>query len=473
MAANVGMPKFGLSMEEGTIVRWLVAEGGAVRRGDPIAEINSEKLTNNATAPMDGVLAKIVLAEGESAPCGELIAVIAAADEALDAPPAAAPEAGAAAPQGAIAVSEGALTPRAKRLAEELGVDLSKLVGTGQDGAVTIDDIKRAQRNAQDQTAPQAAEPQAASCAITPRAKKYAEANALSYGHIRGTGLLGMITIEDVKREGVPAGSAMADKPVSASGAEARIAADVQAALHAAQAAPAAPATEARDGERIAMTPIQRATAAAMMKSLQQTAQTTVMREASVAALAALYKARKPLYAAAGVKLSYTALIVKALAMVLEGRPDIRMQYCDEKHFYLDPHISIGVAVDIPKGLIVPVIRDANLKDVRAIAVELAELSARARAGKLTEGDMGGACISVSNLGMAGVTAFTPILNPPESGILGVCAMVDKPVAHDGGIFVEPVMNLCYTYDHRVVNGAPAGRLLQELFASLNDFRWM
>ena len=523
MNINVGMPKFGLSMEEGTLSVWLVKEGDAVKKGDPIAEIQSEKLSNNAVAPCDGTLVKILLREGESAFCGNDICVIECTGEEGRAVPAQAfgePKG----PKQSATVEKRAplLSVRAKTVAHRAGIDASEIVGSGENGMVLIDDVRRAMEApaVQMQVAGTPAE-----ISITPRAKKYADQAGLAYAHIKGSGLLGMITLEDVKAHGrsaaqAPAAEAsvmlaeqapMLEAPeeisitprakkyaeqvglsyahIKGSGllgmitledvkAHGQLAVQEEQAARA-QAAPAAitasavSAQAAPGDEVILMTGIQRATAAAMMKSLRESAQTTVMAEAFVAPLKKLYEQLKPKYFVAGVKLSYTALIVKAVAMALEEGPDIRMQVYDERHFRLSTHIGIGVAVDAPAGLFVPVIRNANLKDIRTISLELEDLGTRTRAGKLTEGDMGGACMTISNLGMFGVTGFTPVLNPPESVILGVCAMVEKPVARDGGIRIEPTMSLCLTYDHRVINGAPASRFLQQVIQNLNEFAWI
>ena len=359
------------------------------------------------------------------------------------------------------------ITPVAKKYAEKEGLAYAHIKGTGLLGMITIEDVKAHGRPSAQIPAAEASVALAEQASvieapegisITPRAKKYAEQAGLAYAHIKGSGLLGMITIEDVKAHGRPA----VQEP------EVRVRAACTA-----ETAPAASAPAAPDDKVVLMTSIQRATATAMMHSLLESAQTTVMAEAHIAPLKKLYEQLKPKYLVAGVKLSYTVLMVKAVAMALEERPDIRMQIYDERHFRLSTHIGIGVAVDAPTGLFVPVIRDANLKDIRTISLELEDLGARTRAGKLTEGDMGGACMTISNLGMFGVTGFTPVLNPPESALLGVCAMVDRPVARDGGIHIEPTMNLCLTYDHRVINGAPAGRFLNQVIQNLNRFAWI
>lgn len=379
MATNIPMPKFGLSMEEGTIGAWLVKEGDAVTKGQAIAEVASEKLSNEATAPEDGVIAKLLIEEGDTLPCGEPIAVLAA--------PAPVPVA-AAAP----------------------------------------------------------AAPQSGEAKITPRAKKIAEARGLAYAHITGTGRHGFITIEDLKREGRPLSAAPAPAPAYAPAAQ---------------------------GQEIRLSPMQMAVARGMFQSLSGTAQTTIMTEADVQPLTGVYASLKGKYAATGFKLSYTAMLVKAVAQALENHPDVRMRLTDDTHYTVIASIDIGIAVDVPGGLVVPVIRQANLKDLRTICAELADLSSRARTGALVDGEMGNGCLTITNLGMFGITCFTPVLNLPEPCILGVGAITQKPVARDGGVFIDSMMNLSLTHDHRIVNGAPAARFLQEVVANLKDFRYV
>ena len=454
MAVEIVMPKFGFSMEIGTLTKWLVKVGDPVKRNDPIAEIESEKLTNTAKSSIDGVLAAQLMAAGGEAPCGVPIAVIAEAGEDINAvaaaaadkviasaPATASAQAPAAAPAAeAKAGAAAAVTPRAQVLADRRGIDAGSLKGTGTNGAVTIDDVRAAG----------AAEPQELP-AITPKALKYAEENDLDYSRVKGTGRLGLVTIKDLKEQAV--------KKVHAPAAPAPQA--------------AAPQRPLGEGSEFAMTNMQKAIFKSMMQSLLESAQMTQHTDADMAAAKALYKELKGKYAKAGYKLTYTAMIIKAVAMALEDHEAIRTQVVDDKTLKVLDRIDIGVAVDVPGGLVVPVIREANLKDLRTICADLADISERARNKTLVEEDFGGAVITVSNLGAQGVRYFTPILNRPESAILGTGAIIDTPVVVDGGIFVHPVLGLSLTYDHRVINGAPAARFLADIKKNLADFRWI
>ena len=338
------------------------------------------------------------------------------------------------------------------------------------------------------ETAPAPAKANAADIKITPRAKKVAEEQGLEYSHIEGTGLLGAITISDLKKHGIPrkdlAGAAPAGSSAAAASSAAVSDAGVAAAASAAPAAAAAARiaapkatydTRPCEGEDVIvkMSSMETTIAKAMQNSLLTTAQATIATEAEITELVKVYKQLKGKYTNAGVKLSYTAMLIKAVAMALENHKALRSTMADENHIKISSRIHIGVAVDIPGGLIVPVIRDANMKDLRTICLELSDLTERAKNNKLTSDQLGGATITITNLGMFGITYFTPVLNVPESAILGVGTIIEKLMVKDGGFYPASVMNFSLTHDHRIVNGAPAARFLKEVTASLQDFKWV
>ena len=450
MVTKVIMPKFGLSMETGVLGSWLVEEGDSVTKGSALAEITTDKITNTCEAPKDGILRKILLPEGEEAACGEAIAVLAdTADEDISAE------------CGGGQSEEGAFADSAEQAAAASPVPEK----------ATSADIK-----------------------ITPRAKKVAEEQGLEYSHIQGTGLLGAITISDLKKHGIPrkdpAGAASvsaapssASVPSSASGSSSASGPSSASAPASGPSTASAPAaapkavfdTRPCEGEDVIvkMSTMETAIAKAMQNSLLTTAQATIATEAEITELVRVYKQLKGKYTNAGVKLSYTAMLIKAVAMALENHKALRSTMADETHIKISSRIHIGVAVDIPGGLIVPVIRDANMKDLRTICLELSDLTQRAKDNKLTSDQLGGATITITNLGMFGITYFTPVLNVPESAILGVGAIIEKLMVKDGGFYPASVMNFSLTHDHRIVNGAPAARFLKEVTASLQDFKWV
>lgn len=419
---------------------------GFCHKRQRLAEITTDKITNTCEAPKDGILRKILLPEGEEAACGEAIAVLAdTADEDISA---------------------------------ECG-------GSQSEGGAFADSAEQA---AAASPVPEKAAP--ADIKITPRAKKVAEEQGLEYSHIQGTGLLGAITISDLKKHGIPrkdiagaasvsAAPASASVPASASGLASASAPASASGPSTASAPAAAPKavfdTRPCEGEDVIvkMSTMETAIAKAMQNSLLTTAQATIATEAEITELVRVYKQLKGKYTNAGVKLSYTAMLIKAVAMALENHKALRSTMADENHIKISSRIHIGVAVDIPGGLIVPVIRDANMKDLRTICLELSDLTQRAKDNKLTSDQLGGATITITNLGMFGITYFTPVLNVPESAILGVGAIIEKLMVKDGGFYPASVMNFSLTHDHRIVNGAPAARFLKEVTASLQDFKWV
>lgn len=424
MMTKVPMPKFGLSMETGIVGQWLVQEGDAVKKGDALAEISTDKITNTAEAPCDGFVRKLLAQVDEELACGEPICCL--ADSMSEELPA---EAGTAPVQTTAAAPVAASAPA---------------------GAAASADSE---------------------VKITPRAKKIAQEQGLAYAHIQGTGLLGMITIEDLKRQGKP----LAEAPAVVA-APVAVSAPAAPAVSAPASAPAAvyDAAEPGEGDVVTkLTPMQSATCRGMMNSLHGSAQITIATEADVSNLVSTYQSIKGKYAAAGVKLSYTAMLIKSVACALENHPKLRTTLVDDKHVCTHSRIHVGCAVDIPGGLVVPVVRDANLKDLRTICLELADLSQRAQSGKLTAADMGNASITISNLGMFDITYFTPILNAPEASILGVGAILKKLLMKGEAFVPGSVMNLSLTHDHRFVDGAPAARFLQEVVAGLQNFKWL
>ncbi|HBF6020516.1 TPA: dihydrolipoamide acetyltransferase family protein [Clostridioides difficile] len=412
MITEIKMPKFGLSMEDGTIGTWLIEEGAVVNKGDELLEIETDKITNTVEAPESGILRKILFEEGEVANCGETICIIADVNE---------------------DVSE---------LNQTVKTDIKEEKDTSNFEQLTK---------------------------ITPRAKKIAEEKGINYSNIEGTGIHGAITIDDLKNF---MNKNLEEKDINTNQNKAtkkEVRQDV-----ASISQPKSAKTSIGENDVvIKMTPMQNVIANKMHESLLTTAQTTIATEFEVTNLTKVYKGLKEKYKKAGVKMSYTALIIKAVAEALENHPKLRTQVFDENHFRVNDEINVGIAVDIPNGLLVPVIKSANLKDLRTICIELSDLSERAKNNQLNPDEMNNGTITITNLGMFGITYFTPVLNTPESAILGVGSIIEKVLVKEGAFYVGSIMNMSLTHDHRVVDGAPGARFLQEVTKNLLDFRWM
>lgn len=404
MAVEVTMPKFGLTMHEGTLQRFFKRPGDSVAAGEPLYEVETEKVLYVVEAPAAGTLAVWLYAEGAVVECGRAVALIAAPGEAaaaLAAPPAAAaaaqsierPAAPAAVNAGADTMGatggRRAITPIARKRAAELGVNLDQVVGSGPGGRVTREDVERAAH----ETAPPARGASAASAAVP------------------------------------PALSAVGAKPTV---------------------------------RTVPLTAMRRTIAQRMQASLRDSAQLTLTTEADVSAAVELRERLKPQF-----DFTYTDLIIHAVARALTRSPRMNARF-GEGAILLRDEINVGLAVALEDGLIVPVIAGAHRLTLREIAAVTRELGERARAGQLRLEDVSGGTFTVTNLGAYGIDAFTPILNPGETGILGVGRIVEKPALWRGEITRRSLLTLSLTFDHRAIDGAPAAAFLQAVVEILN-----
>jgi pyruvate dehydrogenase E2 component (dihydrolipoamide acetyltransferase) len=421
MAIPLTMPKLGLTMTEGKVVKWLKQHGEPVTEGQPIVVVMSKKITYQVEAPASGVL-HIVAQPKEDRKVTEIIGFIlepgeeAPIVEAAAAPP---PMPEAAPPAAAVTAVEEAprevrSSPAARRLAKELGVDIHLVPGSGKDGRITEEDVQRFVEAGAPARGQEPPEPPA-----TPLARRMAEEEGLSLRQIAGTGPDGRITEDDVLR--VLEGWA------------------------------------ASPGKAIPFTGMRQAIAEGMMASLHSTAQLTLTARADVTALVEL---RDVLRRRWDVPISYTDLIVKAVALALREHPILNSTLLYEQ-IVLHDEVAIGVAVALEQGLIVPVVHGANVKSVPQIHAALAGLAERARTGALSVDQVTGGTFTITNLGMYGVEAFTPIINPPEVAILGVGCIFEELALVNGQVASRSKMMLSLTIDHRVVDGAPGAAFLQ------------
>ena len=404
MAFEVLMPQLGLTMEEGTVSQWVKHEGDAVKTGDVLLEITTDKLTNEVTSEHDGVLLKIVAQEGEDVPVKGLLCYVGQPGEAVGGAPAAAPAAAptaapapaaAAAPAAApVAAAAGGarvrISPLARKTAAKLGVDVTKLTGTGPSGRIRQQDVLAAA------SAPQAAAAPAPAPAAAPAAK-----------------------------------------PVSKTG------------------------LELMEGDTVAkLAGMRKVVAQRMLQSHTEIPPVTQNTKVDVTEL---MKFRKMLMAETGNKYSVNDLILKATAKCLRQHPEVLVSL-DGDQVIQRAHVNLGMAVALDAGLIVPVIRDADRLGLDALSASAKDLASRAKNNKLTPDEYKGSTFSVSNLGMFGIETFTPIVNQPDAAILGVCAVQDELVMDDeGNISKHQVMRLSFTYDHRLIDGAVAAKFVMAL----------
>ena len=451
MPVEVTMPKFGLTMQEGTIQRYFKAPGESVRAGEPLYEVETEKVLYEVEAPASGTLAAALFPEGATVECGVVIAVIAESGEDASAigarysdgagPRAGAPAAMAAgaparssgaagASQGAAAAAPGssaaasaaddpgarrAVSPVARKLAAELGVELARVAGTGPGGRITREDVERAVEGARPASSTSAAVERAATAARPASSASAASAAAAGAG--------------------APAGA-----PAPA-------------------AAPAAGKPQARS---IPMRGMRKTIADRMSQSLRESAQLTITSEADVTAAVELRERLVRQF-----DFTYGDLLIQAVARALLRHPRMNARLMDNT-IAIMPQVNVGMAVALEDGLIVPVIVDADRKSLREIAAVTRELGDRARAGKLRLEEVSGGTFTMTNLGTYGVDAFTPIINTGETGILGVGRIIEKPVVHRGEIARRSMITLSLTFDHRLIDGAPAAQFLQTVIEIFN-----
>ena len=410
MAYELLMPQLGLTMEEGTVTTWLKQEGDAIKVGEPILEITTDKLTNEVISEYDGTLLKIVAQEGEDIPVKGLLAYIgqpgeavggtAAAAPAAQAAPAAAqaPAAAPAAVSAPAAAANGArirISPLARKTAAKLGVDYTGLTGTGAAGRIRQCDILAA-----------AEVQKAAAAAPAPAA--------------------------------VAAPAAPAAKPAAKSAG-----------------------LELMEGDSvIKLAGMRKVVSERMWASHNEIPPVTQNIKVDVTEL---MKFRKMLLETTGKKYSVNDLILKATAKCLRAHPEMLVSM-DGNQIIQRAHVNLGMAVALDGGLIVPVIRDADKMGLDELAAAAKDLATRAKENKLGADEYKGSTFSVSNLGMFGIETFTPIINQPDAAILGVCAIQDElALDEEGNVCKKQVMRLSVTLDHRLLDGAVVAKFQMDL----------
>ena len=380
MATRIVMPKLGLTMKEGIVTRWFKNEGDPVRIGEPVVEVMTKKITYKIESAAEGALLKVVAPKGKTLPIGGLLGVIGSPDENISdllmpAPesPAASVTAGAAPSREAVKIS-----PAARKLAEENGVDYARLVGTGPEGRITREDVQKA----------------------------------------------------------IAQGVGPAKEPF--------------------------PADERPVLKVLPYEGMRKAIGDHMSRSWAVAPKVTHHVEVEISALLALRGSVNSDLKEKD-KVSLTDFLVKAAARALEMRPEVNSTLEGEEIKVLRD-INIGVAIALENGLIVPVLKNANQKSLSAVSQELKKLVKRAKRNKLEPDEMAGGTFTITNVGAYGsVDWFTPIINQPESAVLGVGRVVEKPVVVDGQIAIRPTMGLSLSFDHRVIDGGPAAEFLAVL----------
>jgi pyruvate dehydrogenase E2 component (dihydrolipoamide acetyltransferase) len=433
MITKVVLAKLSPTMEEGTIVKWNKKEGDAVKQGDVLAEIETDKANMEMEALGSGVLRKVLVPAGGKAPVGALIGVIADPNEdiakllqtasapAPAAAPAPAPAAPTPAPAAAAAPAPEPAPAPSPAPAPEAAPALARLEPAASAPAGPEGRVK-----------------------ASPLARSMAAQHNIPLASITGSGPGGRIIKRDVESWG---GSAAQARPAAAAPAPSR------------PAAPRAPEPTVRPGEVIPLSNMRRTIARRLSESMFGAPHFYVTVEI---AMDRAVEMRQQLIDAQDVKVSYNDLVVKACALALRRFPTVNASWGEDK-ILTHADVHVGVAVAMAEGLIVPVVRNADRKSVVEISHEVKELAGRARERKLKPEEFSGGTFTVSNLGMYDVTEFTAIINPPESAILAVGAVKAQPVVVDGQLRTGHRMRVTQSSDHRVIDGALAAQFLAEV----------
>ncbi len=415
--AEVSMPRLSDTMQEGTITRWLKRVGDEVKRGDVLAEVETDKANMEVEAYDAGILEQVVVQEGGTVPIGQVIAIIGS---------------------GAGIHAEGQpKVPTTKRPEPTLPT-----TPVGHQNAIVEQPAVFAGISAQQQIERRV---DGVFIKASPLARRMAEEHGIDLQLVKGTGPGGRIVRDDIEDfiEQRTISPAVAQRPV--------------------EAVPASiPEASRADAEIVTLTSMQKTIARRLMESKQTVPHFYIGNEIDMTEVLKLRQELNLALVEEGIKISVNDLIVKACALALEKFPEVNGSYKDGQ-FVLHKKVNVGIAVDISSGLVVPVIRDANIKGLRAIARETKNLVAKAQAGKLTPAELDGGTFSISNLGMMDVTDFVAVINPPQAAILAVAATRKTFVPIDDQPVIREIMHVTLSADHRILYGATVARFLKEV----------
>lgn len=449
--AEVTMPKMGFDMQEGTIVRWLKKVGDEVKKGEPIAEIETDKVTIEIESFSSGTLTQIVADEGAVVAVGAPIAILDGGDGAA----APAPSDG-----GAAASSTAGDTPQA-------GAAPEQFTGEGGEGSTAVAQQTEAAAQDSGSAAATSAEPangraDGGHVPASPVAKRLARENNVDIAQVSGSGPGGRIVRKDVEAFVQGGGAKTAPQPAAQPAAEPQPAAQ-PAQQPAAQPQPAAqqPQAEQRPGtRREPMSRLRQTIARRMAQSKGPVPHFYVTTEIDMGAAMAL---RKQLNASGGdVKITVNDMIVKASAIAIGKYPALNASFAEDSLDYHD-YVNVSIAVATDNGLLAPAVTDVDKKSLGTISAEAKDLIERTRNGKATPDELGRGTFSVSNLGMYPVDSFVAIINPPQAMILAVGAVNEQPVVRNGEITIGQIMKVTISIDHRVSDGAVGAQYLAEL----------
>ncbi|MDJ0312796.1 dihydrolipoamide acetyltransferase family protein [Arthrobacter sp. H35-D1] len=454
---EVIMPRLSDTMEEGILGRWLKHEGDPVKAGDVIGEIETDKATMDLEAFDDGVLERLLVAEGATVAIGQPVAFI---GDGTGSGPDSDQDAGSEAGAGSGKKTDDGAASSVDVEAQD--AEASAEVGAPSSGGPSAGEDAPADGDAHADTDAHGLD--GGRVFASPLARKMAVERGLDPADIKGTGPGGRVVRADVLAAGEHAsGEDTSGEHAAAASRDGKAPSSSSKSVPAPASAPAAQ----QDSLEIPLTQMRKVVA----KRLTESAAVPHFFLTAVVQMDALLEFRAGInkrFADSGVKASVTDLLVRACAVALRAHPVVNSSWAGDK-IYQHRHVNVGLAVAVPDGLIVPVVRDADRKGLAEIATEARDLAGKAREGTLSLQEFSGGTFTVSNLGMFGIDNFTAIINPPEAAILAVGAAADEPVVRDGELTTRKVLKLTLTVDHRVLDGATAAAFLQDLKQILED----
>ena len=431
MATNVLLPQWGMNMEDGTLTKWLVSEGDEIAEGQPLVEVETAKINSELESPATGIVAHILAVEGSLVKVGAIVAVIGAPGEDPPRPepvttPSTTPRRR---PPRAEARAERQVTPVARRLAHDNGIALDDVTGTGPNGRVNEQDVRDAIAARQD--APRGSRPQ-----VVPQARMLARQEGIDLADVTGTGPGGRILVADLE-------GAVLQRDAAAARAEAV-------------------------SEAVPLTGLRKTIADRMSMSVSTMAQVTLTTEVDVTELLKLRESLVSAWRPHRLRPVDLDVIIAVVAAALKAHPRMNAHLVDGEVLLLK-EVNIGLAMSVPDGLVVPVLRGVDSLDLLGVARGMRDLSNRAREGELGVDDVTGAGFTMTSLSSYDIDAFTPIIDPPQVAILGLGRAREKPAVHRGKITVRSMMHLSVTFDHRALDGVPVSEFIRTLSTGLES----
>ena len=461
MSTELNMPQMGYDMQEGTVVRWLVSEGAEVKEGDPVAEIETDKAVVEFESYASGLLHRILVPEGTAVPVGQAIAIVAVEGEEVsempeqDAPSSdveQAPTEESTKPEKSMAEEASAVaeaptpveeaptpvarlvraSPVARKLAEEKGIDLTQIAGTGPGGRITRDDVLAAE-------------------AASPAEEPEDEAPA-----------------DEATAEEAPEEAPAAEESVDEQMEEEAVAEEASEDEGIDEEAAPEPVEPERDKDLVPLTRMRQQISRVTVKSKQEKPHFYVSAEIDMTRAMEFRRQANSDLESEGVRVTVNDLIIKACAKALEKHPKFNA-YLERDAIRLNQSINIGVAIAQEEGLIVPAIMDCGNKSLRDIASDSKDLAARATSGSLQTQEYTGGTFAISNLGMFDVTSFSAIIHPPQTAVVAVGTVAKRPVVKDDEIVIAQMMTATLSADHRIVDGAEGAQFLIEVKEQLQN----